>query len=145
MTYGAFLYRPGWGSGGGTGPSVPRKRREEIKLHIPGAFAMEQTDNALRDRAFCFFRWFGDDLELLSLNVRCVAPDSGDMQPKLRLMVNGDAKGDIFSPTGTSWTSIDMKDIVIKKNDDIEISIVATGENKDSCDLTVFLVGITGK
>lgn len=145
MTYGAFLYRPGWGSGGGTGPSVPRKRREEIMLHIPGAFAMEQTNNALHDRAFCFFRWFGDDLELSSLNARCIARDSGDTQPQARLMVNGVAKGDVFSPTDTSWTSIDMSGIVIKKDDDIEISIVATGRNKDSCDLTVFLIGVTGK
>lgn len=113
----------------------------QITLHIPGAFAANLTQNALKDVGRDYSSWECEPLAVKSIWARCVSADTGAEGPRIRLIVNGTAVGPEIDVSASDWTTAMPSNVRIEKGQDIEIEVTRTGTDKNATDLHVLICG----
>ena len=121
----------------------PAKKKilRQLDLMVPGNFASE-TGNTKLAVAGDFSYWLLESGIVRSVSARCSAADSGATPAKVRLVINDVPCGPEISVVASSHTIASITDDSVKINnkDRIEIAVTATGTNKDSSNLRVFVV-----
>ena len=118
-----------------------KKLLRQLDLMVPGTFAKE-TGNTKLAVAGDFSYWLLESGIVRSVSARCSVADSGATPAKVRLVINDVPCGPEISVLASSHTIASITDDSVKINnkDRIEIAVTATGTNKDSSNLRVFVV-----
>ena len=118
-----------------------KKMLRQLDLMVPGKFASE-TGNTKLAVAGDFSYWLLESGIVRSVSARCSVADSGATPAKVRLVINDVPCGPEISVVASSHTIASITDDSVKINnkDRIEIAVTATGTNKDSSNLRVFVV-----
>jgi hypothetical protein len=106
---------------------------------IPGEFAKETTTTALANAEDISY-WMLEPGVIQSVSVRCTAADSGATPASVQLVINGAPAGAIMQVLASALTSSTPAGVNIATGDRIEIAVNATGSNKDSENLRMFIV-----
>ena len=121
----------------------PAKKKilRQLDLMVPGTFANE-TGNTKLAVACDFSYWLLEPGIVRSVSARCSVADSGATPAKVRLVINDVPCGPEISVVASSHTIASITDDSVKINnkDRVEIAVTATGTNKDSENLRLFVV-----
>ena len=125
----------------GTPEPAKKKILRQLDLMVPGTFAKETGNTKLFDSGD-FSYWLLESGIVRSVSARCSVADSGATPAKVRLVINDVPCGPEISVVASSHTIASITDDSVKINnkDRIEIAVTATGTNKDSSNLRVFVV-----
>jgi hypothetical protein len=114
---------------------------------VAGRFADNASNQLIQDDMRTFIRWNQPAGKLVKILVRAHTPDSGALQPRVNVRINGNpvatanANAGLDLPTSATWAetvvNINTSNYAIAYGDTIEISTDATGSNGDAENLTV--------
>lgn len=120
-------------------------RIEQLTFNIPGNFATGASTSLLQDAVNTFFKWTSSQCAIVQINHRVKTPDSGATQPNVNVYANGVAVSNANTNAGraisSTWVDTDIdintSNYFLSFGQSVEISVDASGTNKDAKDLTV--------